>query len=189
MPKINELLNRFSKKELRRFAIYLSVLFLLLVALLFNKAVFFILGFMVANVVVGILLIPLRSIFFSLSLGLLSAVTCGMAFGVKAGFLAGILVTIPKIIAQGNIGIYSIPPVLSYGLTGVIGGLLKGFGVEGIFTVGLIATIFHNLFTGLSIGLLMGGGWGKNILFWATNIPFNLFLFYFIAPHLLRVMI
>ena len=43
MPKINEILNRFSKKELQRFAIYISIIFLLLVALLFNKAVFYIL--------------------------------------------------------------------------------------------------------------------------------------------------
>lgn len=188
MKRIIKLLRQFSKKEYRKYGIGLSLLILVLLALIVNKAIFFILAFLLVNIVVGFLLIPLKTFLFSISLALLAAVTCGMAYGPKVGFFTGILVTIPKIIMQQNIGPYSIPPVLSYGLVGVIGGLLAGMGVEGVFVAGMIATIFHNVFSAIMIAF-MGGGWGKNLIFWLTNIPFNAVMFYFIAPYLLKVML
>lgn len=186
--KIKKLFHQLTKKEYQMYGIGLSLLVFLLLLFLASKAIFFILGFMLVNIVIGLVLIPLRSILFTVSLSLFAGVLCGMAYGGKVGFFAAVLTSIPKMIAHGEITPYTFPVVLSYGIAGGLSGFFMGWGVEGIVVVGIIMTLFHNIFSSIIV-LFMGGGWGKRIISLIVGIPFNLLLFYFIGPFFLKLML
>ncbi len=177
----------WSKKDYKRMFLLFALLSFILLTFLLNKAVFFVLAFILANALLGFILLPLKEFLFGIDLTMLAAVLCGMAFGWKVGLLVGLLSSVTKLMAQQSFSIYGLIVVPSYVIIGIVAGIIGQTDVS-IFTVGIIAIVFHTILTVFFSVFMLGGNFMKVGLFLATNVPMNLFLFYYFAPALLRIM-
>ena len=176
----------WNRKDYKRMFIVFALLSFIILIFLLNRAVFFVLGFILANSLLGFLLFPLKEFLFGIDLTMLAAVLCGIAFGWKVGLLVGLLSSVMKLIAQQSFSIYGLVVVPSYVIIGMAAGLV-GTSAP-IFTIGVIAIIFHTFLTTLFSVVMLGGNFMKVGVFLVTNIPMNLFLFYYFAPALLKIM-
>jgi hypothetical protein len=174
------------RKDYRRTFILGALLAFILLVFLLNKAVFFVLLFVIVNSIVGYALLPVKQFLFGIDFTMLAAVLCGMAFGAKVGFLVALLCSLAKLIAQQSFSIYGMIVIPSYLIIGILAGMLAN-SVD-VFTMGLIGMIIHTVLTvGFSV-LLLGGNLIKVAAFLVTNLPMNLFLFYYFAPAILNIM-
>ncbi len=176
----------WGRKDYKKMFIIFALLAFVLLIFLLNKAVFFVLAFVLVNTLLGFLLFPFKEFLFGIDLTMLAAVLCGMAFGWKVGLLVGLLSSVMKLIAQQSFSIYGLVVVPSYVIIGIVAGMVGTGG--NIFTVGLIAIVFHTFLTTFFSVFMLGGNFMKVGAFLATNVPMNLFLFYYFAPALLKVM-
>ncbi len=179
---MRKLMNR---KDYQRTFIIAALLSLILLVFLLNKAVFFVLLFVIVNSIIGYALLPFKQFLFGIDFTMLAAVLCGMAFGAKVGFLVALLCSLAKLIAQQSFSIHGMIVVPSYLIIGILAGMLN----VDVFTMGLIGMVIHTVLTvGFSV-FLLGGNLVKVGAFLVTNLPMNLFLFYYFAPAMLKVMV
>lgn len=177
----------WSRKDYKKMFVIFAILSFILLIFLLNKAVFFVLAFILVNALLGFILLPFKEFLFGIDLTMLAAVLCGMAFGWKVGLLVGLLSSVTKLMAQQSFSIYGLIVVPSYVIIGIVSGIVGTTDVS-IFTVGIIALIFHTFLTVFFSVFMLGGNFMKVALFLVTNVPMNLFLFYYFAPALLRIM-
>ena len=187
MADLKKITDQFwSRRSYKKMFVILALFSFILLLFLLNKAVFFVLAFILVNALLAFLMLPLKEFLFGIDLTMLAAVLCGMAFGWKVGLLVGLLSSVTKLMAQQSFSIYGLIVVPSYVIIGIVAGIV-GTGAN-IFTVGIIAVIFHTFLTIFFSVFMLGGNFVKVALFLVTNVPLNLFLFYYFAPALLRIM-
>ena len=188
MADLKKITDQFwSRRSYKKMFVILALFSFILLLFLLNKAVFFVLAFILVNALLAFLMLPLKEFLFGIDLTMLAAVLCGMAFGWKVGLLVGLLSSITKLIAQQSFSIYGLIVVPSYVIIGIVAGIVGTTDVS-IFTFGLITIVFHTLLTVFFSVFMLGGNFMKVALFLVTNVPLNLFLFYYFAPALLRIM-
>ncbi len=176
----------WSRKDYKKMFAILAVLSFILLVFLLNKAVFFVLAFILVNTVLAYVLFPFKEFLFGIDLTMLAAVLCGTAFGWKAGLLVGLLSSILKLTAQQSFSIYGLIVMPLYAIIGTVAGIIGP--AADIFTVGLAAIVFHSFMTTVFSMFMFSGNFMKVVVFLVTNVPMNLFLFYYFAPALLKTM-
>lgn len=168
----------------RRWTVIFFGAILLLVLLISFRFLFIVLLLLMTSLIIGFLLRPIRSLTLGIEIGILATVVASMTHGIKAGLIVGLGVLTAKLIAEGSLSVYSLVIYPSHIIIAVGAGLVPE---ANITTVGIIAALFHNVFTGILSFIFLGGRAGKIITFASTNILFNLILFWWVAPFLVRI--
>ena len=158
---------------------------LLLVLLISFRFLFAVLALLMLSILIGLLLRPIRSLTLGIEIGILATVLSSMTHGIKAGLLVGLVVLTAKLIAEGSLSMYSLVIYPSHIIIAIGAGLVPE---ANITVVGIIAAVFHNLFTGVLSFTFLGGQTGKILTFVSTNLLFNAFLFWWAAPLLFGVL-
>lgn len=120
---------------------------------------------------------------FGIEFVLLVAVITGMAYGSVAGAVAGFLLITIHMIATQHVNVYLLWVIPGYS----IAGFLAGSTTMSIATFGVYATIVLNLINLAITAIVFRQNTGKFLPFAITNIIFNMFLFTYIAPSLIRI--
>jgi len=162
----------------------IGCLFALLILKL-NKPLFFIVLFLILNILIALILKPFRTILFGIELVMFATVLTGMAYGVKAGLFMGLFASALKIIFQDGFTIIGIFVVPSYTLMGLIAPFLASANVT---HVGILLTVIHAVLVSVIIFIMLGGEVSRIAIYLITYIPYNFFLFAYIAPTVFKVM-
>lgn len=166
----------------RAVALFFCVV-LLLVLIISFRFLFTAIVLIFLSILIGLLLRPIRSLTLGIEIGILATVISSMTHGIKAGLLVGLSVLTAKLIAEGSLSVYSLVIYPSHIIIAIGAGLVQEANVT---TVGIIAVLFHNFFTGVLSFFFLGGRIGKILTFISTNILFNALLFWWIAPWLMN---
>ncbi len=153
---------------------------------LFKKALFFFLIFISINMLVGFIIRgPVRWILFGVELTMFSAVLFGVLYGSKAGFAMGLLGSLAMLIFQKRTPLFVLAFVPLYALFGFLAGYFQQVNVT---LLGVLFSLLYGLASCSIVYFLMGGKLTKCAWFMITNLVFNVTVFLYLAPLLVRVM-
>jgi hypothetical protein len=178
---------QFKKIGFKNLLVVILFVILLMILLTISKglrAIVFVLGFIVVNVFATLykryFYMPVE--FEILSLGI---VLCSVAFDLNAGLIVAILGGIAYTIFCTSFSPFTIPMLFGYSLMAFFSFYIP---ITNIIYLGILANIIHNIFVFSIYHFIFRYDLGKNILFSTSNILFNIFLFYNLAPFFLRIM-
>lgn len=168
--------------------LFLSLLGMLTVLLLFlfKKALFFFLIFIGINMLVGFIVRgPLRILLFGVELSMFSAVLFGVLYGSKAGLLMGLFGSLVMLIFQRRTPLFVIAFIPLYALFGFLAGYFQHVDIT---LLGILFSLVYGMVSSAIVFFLMGGKLVKCVWFIVTNLVFNVAVFLYIAPVLVRLM-
>lgn len=168
--------------------LFLSLLGMLTVLLLFlfKKTLFFFLIFIGINMLVGFIVRgPLRMLLFGVELSMFSAVLFGVLYGSKAGLLMGLFGSLVMLIFQRRTPLFVIAFIPLYALFGFLAGYFQHVDIT---LLGILFSLVYGMVSSAIVFFLMGGKLVKCIWFIVTNLVFNVAVFLYVAPVLVRLM-
>ncbi|MDO8642647.1 MAG: hypothetical protein Q7R76_03615 [Candidatus Woesearchaeota archaeon] len=169
-----------------RYAVHF-ILFLtaMSVFFMFKKSLFFLVIFLAANMIAGMVLRgPLRLLLFGVEMVMMPTVLSGIAFGSGAGVLTGVATAVVMLFFQGASPLFALVFIPLYGLSGFVAGQ---FPSANLMALGIGLSVIYSAISSFFI-FMMGGKVWKCGWFIATNLVCNAFLFVSVAPWLLKAM-
>jgi len=177
------------KAFLKKWFLYTLLIGFLLMLIFFFTPLLFILVFVVVNGILGFFMQPFKTLGIGLELGIFATVIASCVYGPKVGIIGGVMVLLAKLILQGSFTMRGFILIPSHIIIGLLAYFFFDPVTMNITNVGIGFTIFHSLFSGLLSMIFLGANIGKVGVFVFTNIPWNIFLFSYFAPYVVRALI
>ncbi len=172
------------KDLLRNRRLVLIAAIVLLLALLFKRIVA-VAALVMASFGVSYVVNNLKIRQLGLELVTLTAVISGHLYGPTIGFIVALVLIVYHMLIGGFIGMYLLWVIPSYCMVGIVAGLFPG---AEITTLGTILTISLNaVYLGFT-AMFTPGAIGNFLMYSATNVMFNIFLFSTVAKLLIQVL-
>lgn len=173
----------FQHKYLRYYAIALvGITFVLLLATLRDVLL---LGVLLSlNALLSIVLRPFKRFLLGIELVTLSSVLAGMVYGPGVGILFSALSLAVNFLFMQRITLFTLLVLPAYAGIGILSAF---FSVEHITSVGILFSVVYNLIVSLLIFSFFQGKLMKCAVFSMVNIMWNVVVFSYLAPSLIRV--
>ena len=171
----------------RRYQIFLGFLAMGVVLLFFGafKMLFFLALLTALNIVVSYFAKNIPKIGTSIELIMLCTVLSGLAYGAKIGALFGFISCLLYYYGAGRFSFYVTIYAPLYAITGAI---IPLFSAYSVLNIGLTAAIIYTIISSIIVIVLYSAKLYRAVLFAAVNTGFNLIIFKYAAPILLRLM-
>lgn len=180
---MKEKIKKINTKRILLTLIAISLL-LLLISSKSMRGIFFVMFFVVANVFATLykryFYLPVE--FEIISLGI---VLCSYTYGIGAGLAVALIGGAAYTIFCTSFSPFTVPMLFGYCLMAAIAAYVP---IGNIVFLGILANIIHNIFIFLVYHFFFGYDIWKNFLYSASNILFNVLLFWNLGNILMKLM-
>jgi len=168
----------------RNRSIVLIIAIPLIIMFIFVREVSVLSALIIASLILSYFMGQWRMKAVGLELVMLIAVLTGMTYGPMAGAIIAFVMIVIHMIATEHVNAYLLWVIPGYSIVGFLAGATE----LSIRAFGIYATLGLNLINLMITAIIFRENVGKFMPFAITNVMFNLFLFFFIAPGLMDIM-
>ena len=168
----------------RKYYPYYFLMFISAFILLFFKSFFFILVMLIINGLLSFFLIPMKKIPHGIELVMFNTVFTSYVYGSKIGAIVGVLSIASSYIIVGRVSLYIAAYIPMYALIGYLAHFFNSYQIS---YVGIAFSVIYSVITSALVILIFNAKIYKAFFFITTNLFFNYFMFFTIAPKLLAI--